>query len=213
MPRAFTESEKWAIQERLLEVGRERFARYGIRKTNVEELTREAGISKGAFYLFYSSKEELYFDVMSQVESEIQTELLEVVRRTGEPSKESFRQFLSKALAILEAHPFFANTEDDDYQYLLRTMPPERLQEGIEKDEAFAAGLLSAWAEKGVHIVYEPKIVSAVLRSLVFISAHRSEFEPDVYSRTMELMTHGLAEQMVQSIGNAEGQSSRKHNG
>jgi AcrR family transcriptional regulator len=200
MPRAFTDIEKRTIQERLLQAGRERFARYGLRKTNVEELTRDTGISKGAFYLFYSSKEELYLDVMAQVESEIQANLLKVVRSSGEPTKRSFRQFLSTALSILETHPFFANTSDEDYQYLLRSMPHEQLQEGIDKDEAFVATLLSAWAEKGVLVGYEPRLVSAILRALVFISTHRGDFEPDVYHQMMDLFVDSLAERLVHDI-------------
>src|SRR4051812_10178638 len=109
-----------------MRAGRERFARYGLRKTSVEELARAAGVSKGAFYLFYDSKEELYFDVMGQVETEIQDGLLEAVRRSGEPSQESFRRFVADALDILKTHPFFSGAAQEDYQYLLRSIPPER---------------------------------------------------------------------------------------
>jgi AcrR family transcriptional regulator len=38
----------------LLRQGSTFLTTYGIRKTNVEDLTRAAGISKGAFYLFYT---------------------------------------------------------------------------------------------------------------------------------------------------------------
>ncbi len=33
----------------------------GVRKTSVDELVKYANISKGAFYLFYTSKELLFF--------------------------------------------------------------------------------------------------------------------------------------------------------
>lgn len=199
MPRAFTEDEKRTIQARLLQAGRERFARYGLRKTNVEELTRDVGISKGAFYIFYASKEELYFDVMSQVESEIQSGLLEVVSRNGDGTASSFRGFLKSALSILETHPFFANTGDEDYRYLLRSMPPDRLREGIRKDEEFVARLLAAWADKGVVIDYEPTLVSALLRSLVFLSTHKGDFEPGTFPQVMDFMISSLADRLIGS--------------
>ncbi|MEO5950948.1 MAG: TetR/AcrR family transcriptional regulator [Chloroflexia bacterium] len=217
MPRAFTDSEKQAIQKRLLQSGRERFARYGLRKTNVEELTKDTGISKGAFYLFYQSKEELYFDVMWQVESEIQAGLLEAVQHSGESSKKGFAQFLSKSLAILETHPFFTNTGDEDYQYLLRSISPEQLQVGIEKDEAFVARLLSVWAERGVIVDYEPKLVSAILRSMVFISTHKGEFEPDLYHQMMDLLVDSIAQRLVSdkepTVNRDQKESAEQHNG
>lgn len=49
MPRHFTEEEKELIRGRLLDVGLEMFERYGLDKTNIEGLTREAGISKASF--------------------------------------------------------------------------------------------------------------------------------------------------------------------
>jgi AcrR family transcriptional regulator len=80
---------------------------------------RAAGISKGAFYLFYDSKQGLFIEVMAQIELEMQSNMLEVVRNIDEPSKSSFKQFLHAAIAILETHPLFANTSDEDYQLLL----------------------------------------------------------------------------------------------
>ena len=35
-------------------------ASWDTKKTNIEDLCAKAGISKGAFYLFYASKEELF---------------------------------------------------------------------------------------------------------------------------------------------------------
>src|SRR4051812_9103962 len=208
MPRGFTELEKNTIQERLLKAGRERFARYGLRKTNVEELTRAAGISKGAFYLFYDSKEALYFHVMAHVVAEIQANMLEAVRGSGELSAESFKQFLHTALAILQTHPFFAHASGEDYQSLLGKIPQEQIQEGIRADEAYVALLIEAWREKGLEIDYPPRIVSALLRSLVFISLHRDDYEPSVYEETMDLLVDMVAERLAgrtaPTIGTAE---------
>ena len=64
MPRAFSEREKEIIRGTLREKGNEYFATYGLRKTTVENLARAAGISKGTCYLFYQSKEELFFDIL-----------------------------------------------------------------------------------------------------------------------------------------------------
>ncbi|MEW6216455.1 MAG: TetR family transcriptional regulator, partial [Candidatus Bipolaricaulota bacterium] len=47
MPRALTETERETIRARLVEVGRELFARYGLKKTTVEELAHAAGVAKG----------------------------------------------------------------------------------------------------------------------------------------------------------------------
>jgi AcrR family transcriptional regulator len=63
MPRGFSDREKELIHDSLLMKGRELFINYGLKKTSIADLCREAGIALGSFYIFYSSKEEkLYFE-------------------------------------------------------------------------------------------------------------------------------------------------------
>jgi AcrR family transcriptional regulator len=83
MPKAFTEQEKELIRKRLLEQGHKQFSAYGLRKTNIEELAEAAGISKGAFYLFYDSKEALFMEVVEQVEERLRQELFAMVDLPG----------------------------------------------------------------------------------------------------------------------------------
>lgn len=45
---------------RLFEAAAELFARYGFRKTSIDDITRAAGVSKGAMYLEFPSKEALF---------------------------------------------------------------------------------------------------------------------------------------------------------
>ena len=64
MPRTFSDEEKQNVRNSLLEIAKESFSHYGLKKTNIEELTKAVGISKGAFYGFFKSKEILFFDSM-----------------------------------------------------------------------------------------------------------------------------------------------------
>ena len=55
MARSFTEREKENIKKGLQDACKRSWTQYGYKKTSVDELCREAGISKGAFYLFFES--------------------------------------------------------------------------------------------------------------------------------------------------------------
>ena len=72
MPKAFTERDKELIRARLIQAGDKQFSAYGLKKTNIDALARAARISKGAFYLFYDSKEALFMDVAEVVEQQEQ---------------------------------------------------------------------------------------------------------------------------------------------
>jgi len=196
--RGFTDKEKEIIRARLLQAGREQFARFGIRKTNVEELAKAAGISKGAFYLFYSSKEELFFRVLEQVEAELQAQMLDSLPAEDLPPKQRIKEFLSKALMGWQKHPFFISASSEDYQYLLRKMPEEQLREGIRTDDAFAARLISAWRHGGLDVSLDPPVFAALLRALVFVSMHSDDFDSDVYPRMMDTFVDMIAQRLVE---------------
>ena len=70
MPRPWSEEEKKIIKKSLIKEGRKLFEKYGLQKTTIDEIVSAARISKGSFYRFYQSKEELYFDVLDEVERE-----------------------------------------------------------------------------------------------------------------------------------------------
>lgn len=50
--------------------GKQSWTQYGYKKTSVDELCRQAGISKGAFYLFFESKEALFCEVLCSVQEQ-----------------------------------------------------------------------------------------------------------------------------------------------
>src|SRR5262245_6376057 len=118
MPKGFSERERTIIRAKLREKGGELFGVYGVRKTNVEELARAAGISKGAFYLFYESKEELFFELLEQFEAEYQAAMLEQIAESEAPARERMKALLLKALAVRHENALFARLSQEDFEHL-----------------------------------------------------------------------------------------------
>lgn len=70
MPKIYTQEEKENIRRDLIRNAELCLARYGVKKTTVDELCHLANIPKGTFYLFYESKEHLFLDVLKNFEQE-----------------------------------------------------------------------------------------------------------------------------------------------
>ena len=77
MPKAFTEQEKQLIRTQMLEKATKLFEKQGLKKTSVDELAQAARISKGAFYLFYESKEELLMQILEGLETDIRRRIFD----------------------------------------------------------------------------------------------------------------------------------------
>ena len=67
----FTQAQREDIRARLLASARRHALSVGLRKTSLEALTADAGISKSSFYKFYESKEQLFLQVAALWEEEI----------------------------------------------------------------------------------------------------------------------------------------------
>lgn len=51
----------------IIEAGRRLFYRYGIKKVSVEEICREAGVSKATFYKYFKNKVELALFILKEI--------------------------------------------------------------------------------------------------------------------------------------------------
>ena len=197
MPRGFSEREKTLIRAQLLAKGRELFATQGIKKANVEDLTKAANISKGAFYQFYDSKEALFFEILGQFEDEYHVSLLEAAARPGASPRQQVKDVLMQAFTTWRTNPLFTHFNQEEFEYLARKLPEERLQANLNKDEVFVTQLLGLWREQGVLIDCEPKLFLGLTRALFFMSLHRDDLGPGVYPEVFTFFVDAIAQQLV----------------
>jgi len=176
MPKAFTEQEKELIRKRLLEQGHKQFSAYGLRKTNIEELAEAAGISKGAFYLFYVSKEALFMDVAEQAEIRFRQELLAVVDLPGPSPRARLFTLLHHAFHRVKTIPLLQFLTGSDYDLLLRRVPPETFQEHLANDRVFFDELIARCQNAGIFIRAQPEEIIGLLYPLVMTILHEDEY-------------------------------------
>jgi AcrR family transcriptional regulator len=197
MPKGFSEREKTLIRAQLVAKGRELFATQGIKKANVEDLTRAANISKGAFYLFFNSKEELFFEILGQFEDEYHANLIEAAARPGASPQQRVKDVLTQAFAIWRAHPLFTHFNQEEYEYLLRKLPEELAQANVDKDAIFVSQLLSQWRNQGVVIDCDPALFLGMMHALFFMSLHEHDFGPAVYPDLIGFFIDLIAQRIV----------------
>lgn len=71
MPKGFTEQEKINISEKLITECKLSWQTYGYKKTSIDDLCKKVGISKGAFYLFFETKESLFMETLKRVQKHL----------------------------------------------------------------------------------------------------------------------------------------------
>ena len=64
MPKELFKTISHGKRRRIMQVAAKEFARYGYHETNVNRLAEKAGISKGAIYVYFSNKEDLFISTV-----------------------------------------------------------------------------------------------------------------------------------------------------
>ncbi|MEK4425488.1 TetR/AcrR family transcriptional regulator [Solibacillus sp. FSL K6-1523] len=91
----------------IIDAALELFAAKGIEATSVQQITEHCGISKGAFYLSFKSKEELIIAIIEHFMSNIIMDVDQSVNETEKQSDKLFVYFV-KTFTILSQYTGFA---------------------------------------------------------------------------------------------------------
>jgi AcrR family transcriptional regulator len=187
MPKAFSQHERELIEQELLKQGYKLFSAHGLRKTNVEEIAKAAGISKGAFYSFYESKEALFLEVIESAETRVRQEVLAVIDRPGPSPRARFLAVLKKAFALFAQIPILQFLTGGDYDLLFRRVSPEQLKEHVTSDRAFFEELISHCQNAGIPIQAQPEQIIDLLYPLALSILHQDDVIRRIFSGSLDL--------------------------
>jgi len=193
MPKGFTEREKELIRQRLLKEGYRQFSAYGLKKTSIEELAAAARISKGAFYLFYESKEALFMDVAEWAEQRFRQEILAVIDLPGPSPRARLLAVFKQAFALLNTMPILQFFTGSDYDLLFRRIPAEKLQEHLASDRLFFEELVARCQNAGIPIRARPEEISSLIYPLVLATMHEDDLGRDNFVGSVDLLLELVA--------------------
>lgn len=198
MPKAFSEKEKQVIQQQLLDQGKQLFEKHGIKKTSIDEIVSAVGISKGAFYFFYESKEDLLLAILEQLETDFRTRIFNFSISTQDDARQLLSKLLKDALLAWDEYPLLKNLGSADYGYLARKLSPERIQAHTHRDDEFVNDFIKRVKREGISVKAAPRIVSNLMKSLFFVSLHRDELGKDTYVETMTVLADLIARYIIE---------------
>lgn len=197
MPKAFSDHEKEVIRAQLREKGKKLFEKHGLRKASVDELTAATGISKGAFYLFYESKEELFMEILEELETDFRTRIFDFTLNPKEGARQLLAKLLTSALLTWDRYPLLKNIGMAEYEYLARKLPAKRIQQHANQDNEFVDDFIKRIKREGIVVKASPRVISNLMKSLFFLSLHRDDLGENDYVETMEVLADLVAGYIV----------------
>lgn len=193
MATAFTPQERETITAALLSAARRCACSMGLKKTTLEALTQQAGISKSAFYAFFPSKEHLFLQVHAQWHCEIfkyAHAALEGAQAL--PPRERAAYILEQTLCAI-AHSDMFHYAIEDWVLMERKLPPDELQHIAQTDTQLVRALID---KAGITLSVPLEDASAIVCILLMSLRVRASVGP-YFDRGMSRLVHAACVQCI----------------
>lgn len=196
MPKSYSEQEREYIRKRLKEEAAKCLAKYGVRRTTVDEIVKRVNIPKGTFYLFYKSKELLLFEVIQEQQEEVNRELYQAISEIAGSS------FSAEKLTDV-IYGFYKKTEEmlilklldvGEVELLARRLPREVVEGHFQDDTDTIGKMLALFPVKKE---VDTKAVSAAFHAIYFATLHKAEIGEEQYDAALRMLIYGVVAQMI----------------
>lgn len=190
MPKAFTDKEKESIQTKLIEGAQQCITRFGIRKTTVDDLVKIAGISKGAFYLFYPTKEHLFYDVIMDCSEGLHRKFEQSMTQIqGNITMEKFIEHTIQWVKELEGTFLITIFQNGELEYLERKLPDDIVVGHHIGDDKMVRNLFDMM---NITPPQNIPVFAGALRSVFLTLLHKKTIGEDIYYDVLREMLSAL---------------------
>jgi AcrR family transcriptional regulator len=196
-------------KKKILDVSISLFRRKGLVKTKVEDIVREAGISRATFYNYFHSKDEIFFCLIENETNRIQTRTTRAVRDESDPYVKLRIYLLEMIIGVREMIEEL-NVRHDEVESLPSV--PKRLIESMMRRSANAIiEILDYGVQAGSFTIPNAELTAYVILSSldVFINPFKlGEINKESVEKSVDelmvVLCFGLAKQPATLSAHAE---------
>jgi TetR/AcrR family fatty acid metabolism transcriptional regulator len=148
------DSEK---RNQVLTLAKKRFERFGFSKTTVDEIARDAGISKRTLYQEFESKEKILEELFMFEALSVRKVILNQIKKIVDPA-ERLQTYIRLAIKYLNHNPFIVSVLHDESGFFAPFLKdkPCIIEQGIEE---IISNILKEGVKKGVFRKMDGKVV------------------------------------------------------
>ena len=193
MAQPFSPQQRDAIREKLKESARKYAVTTGVKKTSLDMLTADAGISKSSFYKFYDSKEMLFLEIAADWEAQVIAVVNESLQRdVGLDDKHRAANMVYTAFTTIHALGI-CNFLCDDLPELARFIPEEDARTHYLSS---AQGIFDMLRRAEIHFSQPDEVVLAAIRILYLSIININRIGTDFFP-ALHLLVIGACQELV----------------
>ncbi len=163
--KVFSPDDKIQIKSKLKDSCLSFWLEQGYKETSINDLCKKAEISTGAFYNLYSTKEELFFEVLLEAHTSINQWFLKQFDDNG--GKASFERALVQLYHEYESKPFLYDVKTPDFtSFYNKLSTPMKQQLVVDSTDLFRKAMERAKLKLKVSETIALSALSVLLSSV-----------------------------------------------
>jgi AcrR family transcriptional regulator len=186
----------------ILDAAEQTFAEHGYKGASLREITRKAGFSAAAVYLFFDSKQHLYGETLVRRGAELR-EAMEQAGRTSLPALQRLHEMADVAIAYYRHWPNFARLVAQAHAMMLGSSltaweehPDPQVREQYQRAMALETEIIREGQRSGDIRPGDPRALAHLYSVIVntFLAVGASSEEAGMEAATSGLTAHEMHE-------------------
>jgi len=199
MGKAFTEEEKEIIYRKLIEAGSISIAKVGFKKTSVDDIAKKVGISKGAFYTFFPSKEVFFFKLMEVLELEVKSKFICVFPKDRSNFKEDIVNNICHFIKDAKVSEIIDILNCGELDYIMRGLPEEEMKKHLHKDQEDIVEFLEPIKNMIDFTVLDIEYIMGMIRTVFFSLIHEKQIGTKVIDKVIKSQIETIVNYIVKN--------------
>ncbi|MGX6979457.1 TetR/AcrR family transcriptional regulator [Vagococcus elongatus] len=174
---AFSEKDKEKLRTKMCEVCEESWRKNGYMRTSITYLTSQTGISTGAFYLLYETKEDVFVDTLIRIRTRLEEQIQNILNKN--PNKFGLIEAMKWIYREYDKSQFLYDFSNPDFHSFYQKLSEEKLQELKESSIEYTNLIISQLnlkAKGDVDVAY------TALNTLLYTVSMPTEVQSDKFA-------------------------------
>lgn len=187
MPAIFKGQGRTRAKTQMYEIGFRLIKKYGIKKTSVEDITRETGIAKGTFYNFFETKETFIHEIILYQRQKIKAKFSSMIENKDGLEREDVISILTDL--TFDGNNLYAYLDEDDMRGLELKIPESTNSKSFDRDIA-----LMILNNIKIKRNCDYKIVANYVNILSLSNINKNKMHIESYKETILLLINSLCD-------------------
>jgi AcrR family transcriptional regulator len=168
------------IRETIISAAREVFARYGFRKTTMQDIASAAGKAKSSLYHYFKSKEDVFGSVLEREVTILKDEIMTSIEQEKTAQERLIAYFVARMRGFKKLVNFYSAFSDE---YLENYGFIQRLRRAYDQYEiAMIQSMLTEGIEEGSFTISDLHMTAAAILTALKGMEYQWAVEEDVVS-------------------------------